>query len=219
MTLNVSNSIIYNFLLIDNLFDVVLFLLTLFFSFSRQLTTALTASLQDAWYEDEFIIAMSNIKEKNRRSGGPMKTLLAVKYRDARTKMMLLVDRQTKRGEPTIATAWITILRTSLQLFTTLTLVVPVMLESLDETGRRSASHVKVDSLAVNTPVKSLIILVHQAQPNPRVDVYVDCIYEGSIPLKKTFRDIAETEDNPSVEVVSFYFPRDIFRNFGSNKS
>lgn len=87
------------------------------------------------------------------------------------------------------------------------------MLESLDETGRRSASHVKVDSLAVNTPVKSLIILVHQAQPNPRVDVYVDCIYEGSIPLKKTFREIAETEDNPSVEVVSFNFPWNVFYN------
>lgn len=136
---------------------------------------ALTASLQDAWYSDEFIIALSksNIKEKKRQSGGSIETLLAVKYQGTKTKLVLLVDRRTKR----------------------------VILESLDESGRRSASHVKVDSLSVNTPMKSLIMLVHQAQPNTRVDMFVDCIYAGSIPLKKTFRDIFETEDNPSVEV------------------
>lgn len=74
----------------------------------------------------------------------------------------------------------------------------------MDDSGRRSASHVNVDTVTVNTPLKSLIILIHQAQPNSRMDVYVDCIYEGSIPLKKTFRDIAEDD----LEVVSFYFLR-----------
>ncbi|XP_071564208.1 cartilage oligomeric matrix protein [Temnothorax nylanderi] len=132
---------------------------------------ALTASLQDAWYEDEFIIALSNIRDKRKHSGGSLETLLAVKYREP--KMVLLLDRRTKR----------------------------VILESMDDTGRRSASHVNVDSLAVNTPLKSLIILVHQTQPNSRMDVYVDCVYEGSIPLKQTFRDIAEIEDHPLVEV------------------
>lgn len=83
--------------------------------------------------------------------------------------------------------------------------VVPVILESLDEMGQRRTSHVKVDSLTVNTPLKSLIILVHQAQPNPRVDVYVDCTYEGSIPFKTTFRDIAMAEDNLALEIVSFH--------------
>ncbi|KYM95724.1 Thrombospondin-4 [Cyphomyrmex costatus] len=134
---------------------------------------ALTASLQDAWYDDEFIIAISNFKDKKKSSSGSVETLLAVKYRGVKTKLVLLLDRRTKR----------------------------VILESLDEAGQRSASHVKVDSLTVNTPLKSLIMLVHQAQPNPRVDVYVDCTYEGSIPFKTTFRDIAEIEDNLDVEV------------------
>ncbi|XP_011869679.1 PREDICTED: cartilage oligomeric matrix protein isoform X3 [Vollenhovia emeryi] len=135
---------------------------------------ALTASLQNAWYEDEFVIALSNCnRDKRKHSGGAIETLLAVKYRGVKTKMMLILDRRTKR----------------------------VVLESLDDTGRRSASHVNVDSLAVTTPLKSLIILVHQKQPNSRMDVYVDCVYEGSIPLKQTFRDIAEIEDNSLVEV------------------
>ncbi|KMQ94456.1 cartilage oligomeric matrix protein [Lasius niger] len=135
---------------------------------------ALTARLQDVWYEDEFIIALSNIKVKKKSgASSSIETLLAVKYRQTQTKMVLILDRRTKR----------------------------VILESLDESGRRSAAHIKVDSLTVNTPLKSLIILVRQVRLNPRVDVYVDCVYEGSIPLKKTFRDIAETEDSPSVEV------------------
>ncbi|XP_012525370.1 cartilage oligomeric matrix protein [Monomorium pharaonis] len=135
---------------------------------------ALSASLQDVLYEDEFIIALSNIKDRRKHFTGTIETLLAVKYHGTKTKLVLLLDRRTKR----------------------------VILESLDHSGRRSASHVNVDSLAVNTPLQSLIILVHQAQPNPRVDVYVDCIYEGSIPFKKTFRDIAQTEDSSSVEVL-----------------
>ncbi|XP_011637397.1 uncharacterized protein LOC105427393 [Pogonomyrmex barbatus] len=133
----------------------------------------LTASLQDVWHEDEFIIALSNIKVKKKHSGGSIETLLAMKYSDTRTKMVILLDRRSKR----------------------------VILENLDEAGRRDAAHVNVDSLAVNTPLKSLILLVHQMQPNRRVDVYVDCVYEGSIPLKKTFRDIADAENSPLVEV------------------
>lgn len=137
---------------------------------------ALTASLQNVWNENEFIIALSNIKiRKKSGTSNSIETLLAVKYKQ-KTKMVLILDRRTKR----------------------------VILESLDEGGRRSAAHVNVDSLSVNTPLKSLIILVHQSgaptRINSRVDVYVDCIYEGSIPLKKPFRDIAETKD-PSIEV------------------
>ncbi|XP_018369042.1 PREDICTED: cartilage oligomeric matrix protein isoform X2 [Trachymyrmex cornetzi] len=128
---------------------------------------ALTTSLQDAWYNDEFVIAISNFKDNRKSSSGPVETLLSVKYL-GKTKLVLIIDRRTKR----------------------------VILESLDDTGRRSASHIKVDSLTVNTPLKSLIILVHQAQPNPRVDVYVDCIYEGSISLKLTFRHISGNEDS-----------------------
>lgn len=89
--------------------------------------------------------------------------------------------------------------------------VVPVILESLDDNGRRSASHVEVDSFAVNTPLKDLVMLVHQTKPNSRVDVYADCVYQGALPLKSTFRNIAESESNPSVEVVSFYLPQNIF--------
>ncbi|XP_011136223.1 cartilage oligomeric matrix protein isoform X2 [Harpegnathos saltator] len=133
----------------------------------------LKKDLQNVWQEDSFVIALSNIKIKKRQSGSAIETLLAVKYGESKSKIVLMLDRRTKR----------------------------VVLESLDESGRRSADHVNVDSLAVNTPLKSLIILLHQDQPNPRVDVYVDCVYQGSIPFKRTFRDIAENEESPYVEV------------------
>ncbi|XP_018343575.1 PREDICTED: cartilage oligomeric matrix protein isoform X2 [Trachymyrmex septentrionalis] len=122
---------------------------------------ALTTSLQDAWYNDEFIIAISNFKNKRKSSDDSVEILLSVKYL-GKTKLVLKIDRRTKR----------------------------VILENLDDTGQRSASYVKV-----NTPLKSLILLVHQRQPNPRIDVYVDCNYKGSIPFKRTFRHISGNED------------------------
>ncbi|XP_032681170.1 cartilage oligomeric matrix protein [Odontomachus brunneus] len=134
----------------------------------------LKRDLQDVWQEDDFVIALSNIKIKKRQSGSAIETLLAVKYGESKSKMVLILDRRTKR----------------------------VILESLDESGRRSAGHINVDSLAVNTPLKSLVILVRQGELNRRVDVYVDCVYQGSIPLKRTFRDIAENEESPYVEVL-----------------
>ncbi|KAL6437053.1 hypothetical protein ACFW04_004985 [Cataglyphis niger] len=133
---------------------------------------ALTANLQDVWYEDEFIIALSNIKVKKKASSS-IETLLAIKYKQTKTKMILILDRRTKR----------------------------VILESHDDNGRRSFAYVNVDSLSVSTPLKNLLILVNQKPLNARMDVYADCVYEGSIPLKKTFRSIAESED-PSTEVV-----------------
>lgn len=187
-----------------------LFILRLF------ILLALTANLQDGWYEDEFVIALSNfIRDKRRNSGGSLETLLSVKYRGTKTKIVLLLDRRTKRSELKDFPG-----SRSLNRYNYIyNFNVPVMLENFDDVGRRSISHVNVDSLAVNTPLKSLIILVHQTQPNSRMDVYVDCVYEGSIPLKRTFRDIAETEDS-FVEVVSFYYPQNIFRNsLSSNQS
>lgn len=67
--------------------------------------TGLTASLQDVWYEDEFIIALSNIKARKKQSGGSIETLLAVKYGESRTKMVLILDRRTKRGEPILSSS------------------------------------------------------------------------------------------------------------------
>ncbi|EZA50675.1 Thrombospondin-3a [Ooceraea biroi] len=132
----------------------------------------LTTSLKDVWYADEFIISLSNIKAKKIMSGGSFQTLLAVKYAGLNTKMILLLDRWTKR----------------------------VILEHIDESGRRSAGHVNVDTLAVDTPLKSLVILVHQGPQVSRMDVYVDCGFQGSIPFKKNFREMPDME-NLNVEV------------------
>lgn len=76
------------------LFLIILLIISFYF-----ISTALTANLQDVWYEDEFIIALSNIKVR-KKAGNSIETLLAVKYKQTKTKMMLILDRRTKRGEP-----------------------------------------------------------------------------------------------------------------------
>lgn len=76
------------------LFLTILLILSFYF-----ISIALTASLQDVWYKDEFIIALSNIKVKKKASSST-ETILAVKYKQTKTKMILVLDRRTKRGEP-----------------------------------------------------------------------------------------------------------------------
>lgn len=83
--------------------------------------------------------------------------------------------------------------------------VVTVILEHIDESGRRSSEHVDIDTVTVeHTPLKSLIILVHQGPQIPHLDVYADCTFEGSIPFKRAFRQIPEME-NLHVQVVSLF--------------
>jgi len=78
----------------------IFFYIILFIIFFYFISIALTARLQDVWNEDEFIIALSNIKAKKKSgASNSIETLLAVKYKQ-KTKMMLILDRRTKRGEP-----------------------------------------------------------------------------------------------------------------------
>lgn len=79
--------------------------------------------------------------------------------------------------------------------------VVTVILENIDESGRRSTGHVNMDTISVDTPLNSLVILVQQESHSSRMDVYVDCYYQGSLALKSTFRQMSEM--NMHVEVVS----------------
>lgn len=84
---------------------------------------------------------------------------------------------------------------------------ISVILENIDEAGHRIAQHINMDNLNMNSnfPSKNIIFLFHQSQPGARMAVYIDCIYRGVIPLKKTFRELANSEDNLLIEAVSFY--------------
>lgn len=135
---------------------------------------ALSASLREARYDDEFVIALSNIKGKRKSTSGSIETLLAVRQENSRSKIRFILDRRAKR----------------------------VIFEGLDENGQRYDGHVNVNSLSENTPVKSLIVLVHQEQSNPHVDVYVDCTYEGSVSLHRFFRDVFQDESSATLEVL-----------------
>ena len=81
-----------------------------------------------------------------------------------------------------------------------------MIFESIDRDGRRTAEHLNLETPNVNSPLKNVIVLVRQNQPDPRMDVYIDCVYQGAIPLRKSFRKLADNEDNSLVEAVSFCF-------------
>lgn len=75
-------------------------------------------------------------------------------------------------------------------------------METVEHDSKRM-EHLVVDTMNVTVPIKNIIFYVDQKQPSAHIDVYVDCVHEGSITLKKTFRDIARDDlgDSP-VEVV-----------------
>lgn len=81
---------------------------------------------------------------------------------------------------------------------------VSVIFEIIDKDGHRTAEHLNLETPNVNSPLKNIIVLVHQNQPDPRIDVYIDCVYQGMMPLRKSFRKLADSEDNSLVEAVSF---------------
>lgn len=74
----------------------------LFVTFTfRRFPTGLKNDLQNVWLEDNFAIALSNIKVKNKQYNNVIDILLVIKYGESKSKMILMLDRRTKRGEPT----------------------------------------------------------------------------------------------------------------------
>ncbi|XP_017767633.1 PREDICTED: cartilage oligomeric matrix protein [Eufriesea mexicana] len=134
--------------------------------------TGLTTNLREIWGNDDFVIAISNIKLKRKELELTPDILLAIKYDRLETKMVLVLERKTKR----------------------------VILESIDENGRRREEHINVDTTNMLAPVKNMTILVHQSQHEGCMHVYIDCAYQGVIPLRKTFRKFAENDDNLPVK-------------------
>ncbi|XP_017791439.1 PREDICTED: cartilage oligomeric matrix protein [Habropoda laboriosa] len=132
----------------------------------------LTTSFEETWDSNDFVIAISNIKLKRKSSEVSVETLLAVKYGKLGTKVVLMLDRRNQQ----------------------------VILESINEDGHQTSEHINVDILTMNSPLKNVIIIVHQSQPDARMDVYINHAYQGKIPLKTSFRELAASEENLLVE-------------------
>ncbi|CAK9821391.1 THBS3 [Anthophora retusa] len=131
----------------------------------------LTAGFRETWDSDDFVIAISNIKLKRNAPETTAETLLAVKYGKSRTKIVLMLDRRNKQ----------------------------LIFESIDENGHQT-EHVNVDTSTMSSPLKNIIVVVHQGKPQAEMDVYVNRVYHGKIPLKKSMRELALDEDNFPIE-------------------
>ncbi|XP_046831610.1 cartilage oligomeric matrix protein isoform X2 [Vespa crabro] len=120
---------------------------------------------------DEDFIIVVNDIRTRKKPNTEAEPLLAVKYGESNRKTVLMLDRRTNR----------------------------VILENLHSNGRRTTKHIVVDNLT--SSLKNLIIYVHQKQSESRIDVYIDCMYQGSIDLKKSFRELADEEEFLYIEV------------------
>lgn len=78
-----------------------------------------------------------------------------------------------------------------------------MILESINESGHRTAHHIHANNLSEDAPSKNVIVSVHQNQPDARIDVYIDCIYQGAIPFKKRLRELVNDVDDQPIEAVS----------------
>lgn len=131
----------------------------------------LTARLQEIW-DNDFVISISNINLKKKLSDAMVETLLVLKYGKLKAKIVLMLDRQSKR----------------------------VILESIDKDDHRTAEHINMDTLTIDSPMRNIIFLVHQSLTDARMDVYIDCIYQGAIPLKTRFKILAENQEDLFIE-------------------
>ncbi|KAK2581037.1 hypothetical protein KPH14_006084 [Odynerus spinipes] len=131
----------------------------------------LTSSLRASWHDEDFSIVLRNIRTR-KKHGTEAEPLLVVKYGESNRKTMLMLDRRTRE----------------------------VLLENLDSKGRRTARRITLESFNAHAPIKSLILSVHQKRPDARLGIYIDCVYQGSIDLEKSFSELANEEEFLSIE-------------------
>nr|XP_033201541.1 cartilage oligomeric matrix protein [Bombus vancouverensis nearcticus] len=136
-----------------------------------KLDKGLTTNLRETWDYNDFVIVALNAKSKKKQSEAAIDILLAVKYEKSKTKMIFKFDRQTNR----------------------------IIYEKTNRNGHRTTERLEIQN--VNAPWKKIIVFVHQNKPDPEIDIYVDCIYQGMLHLKESFRKVAENEDDSLVEV------------------
>ncbi|XP_033218326.1 gonadotropin-releasing hormone II receptor [Belonocnema kinseyi] len=131
----------------------------------------LTRHLENALQDDEFSISINHIRPR-KKPVGEDEILLAAEFSKTKDKFVLMLDRHTKR----------------------------VILETA-ENGFSCSEHLVIDSLDVIDPIKNLVFVLRQKQPEAHLEIYADCLYQGEIPLRRTMREMSEIEDSSSLRV------------------
>ncbi|XP_043483302.1 cartilage oligomeric matrix protein-like isoform X1 [Leptopilina heterotoma] len=121
--------------------------------------------------QDDNFAISINHIRPKKKQVGGDEILLAAEFSKSRNKFVLMLDRHTKR----------------------------VILETV-ENGRQRSEHLVIDTLDVIEPVKSLVVLVRQNHP-AHLEIYIDCLYQGEIPIKKTIKEMSEREDSSTLRV------------------
>nr|XP_033339765.1 cartilage oligomeric matrix protein-like [Megalopta genalis] len=134
----------------------------------------LTTDLREAWDDDQFAIVFSNAKPKENSSEPMVGRLLAVHYGGTRKMTVLMINRRARR----------------------------VILESVDEDGHLTTQHVHASILRKHAPTRNVIVTVHRNEPDARVDVYIDCVYQGRIPFKESSRDLVDDANDQRIEAL-----------------
>ena len=70
------------------------------------------------------------------------------------------------------------------------------------EDSQPHREHLVIDSLNISEPFRSLILIVHQRHSGAKLDVYVDCVRQGEIVLKKSLKQFAAHANGLPFHVV-----------------
>lgn len=76
-----------------------------------------------------------------------------------------------------------------------------MILETVEDNKPRR-EHIIADSLDVAEPFKSIILIINQSMPGAKMEIYVDCVRQGEIMLKKTLKQMALRAGDLPLEVV-----------------
>ncbi|XP_025602698.2 cartilage oligomeric matrix protein [Athalia rosae] len=89
-------------------------------------------------------------------------TLLAADFSGSKEKFLVILDRRTKH----------------------------VIIETV-QNGVVHRERVSVNDLEDLATIKNIMLDVHQAQPNARIDLYLNCARQGDLSMNRTLRDMA----------------------------
>lgn len=158
--------------------------------------TGLTKNLEETMMNDKFAITVSHVKLR-KKSSNNIETFFAAKYLNSKTKFVLMLDRRSKRGKLIVCKKDYKKKKIKQHGF-----FFSVIVEEVEDNQPRR-QHLIADSLSITEPFKSIIFVVHQRrEESAKIEVYVDCVLQGEIILKKSLREMSLKAGNLPLEVV-----------------
>lgn len=155
--------------------------------------------------DDKFAITVDHVKSRKKPTNF-IETFFAAEYFNAKSKLVAMIDRRSKRSK--LIVYYNIIILSYIKLYIYIAhllyclLYIAVILETVQDNQPRR-EHIVAESLDISEPFRNIALIVDQRAQ--KVEVYVDCKLQGEIPLKRTLKQMAQHAGDLPLEVVSVY--------------